>query len=179
MGATYVYLLHFREPYKHARHYLGFANDIGRRMWRHRTGVGSRLVRAVIASGGDFTIARVWRNGTRTMERQLKNQRNAPRLCPICNPKLRKETMNIDDTITTRALLDMLGISDRKERRNFSSQLYNWTKDIGQKRKGGNITPLHARFKYGTHFVKVGQTILWFPAGVELATELFNRKQNG
>jgi predicted GIY-YIG superfamily endonuclease len=36
-----VYLLHFDRPYKRARHYLGFAEDLERRLELHRAGRGS------------------------------------------------------------------------------------------------------------------------------------------
>ena len=31
-----IYLLHFARPYKHARHYLGFAEDLERRLKNQR-----------------------------------------------------------------------------------------------------------------------------------------------
>ena len=76
------YLLQFARPYKHARHYLGFAEDLERRLAQHRAGRGARLVQVVLGAGIGFEVARTW-DGDRRFERQLKNQRNAPtRLCP-------------------------------------------------------------------------------------------------
>jgi hypothetical protein len=76
-----IYLLHFARPYRHARHSLGFAEDLERRLAQHR---GARLVQVVLGAGIGFEVARTW-DGDRRLERRLKNQRNAPaRLCPIC-----------------------------------------------------------------------------------------------
>jgi len=82
-----VYLLHFDEPFKHAKHYLGYTgrNDINYRMKEHSSGRGSKLMAAVSAAGIKFTIAKVWEDGDRTFERKIKNQKNTPRFCPICN----------------------------------------------------------------------------------------------
>lgn len=84
-----IYLLHFEPPYKHARHYIGFTEDedLDSRLNRHMKGQGSRLVKVAIAAGCDVLLARFWPAGTRTEERKLKNQKNAPRLCPKCNRK--------------------------------------------------------------------------------------------
>ena len=78
-----VYLLHFSERFKHAGHYLGFAEDLEARLERHRAGRGARLVEVITEAGLDFQLVRTW-NGDRVLERQLKRQKNGPRLCPIC-----------------------------------------------------------------------------------------------
>ena len=84
-----VYLLHFERPYKHARHYLGFAEDLERRLELHRAGRGARLVEVVVAAGIGFQLVRTW-EGDRTLERVLKNRHNAPaRLCPLCRAERR------------------------------------------------------------------------------------------
>lgn len=85
-----VYLIHFDEPYRHARHYIGFAENrqtFGRRIAHHRKGTGARLLAVVGAAGIGFTVARTWPDGDRTAERKLKNQKNTPRLCPLCAGK--------------------------------------------------------------------------------------------
>jgi hypothetical protein len=53
------YLIHFEQPYKSgrhpgARHYVGYSDDIDRRIETHRKGHGSPLVAAVLAVGIDF-----------------------------------------------------------------------------------------------------------------------------
>ena len=83
----HIYLLHFSHPVAHARHYIGWAAEgrLFRRLAQHESGNGAAtpLIRALIASGGRFRLARVW-DGDRHMERRLKNQRNSRKLCPIC-----------------------------------------------------------------------------------------------
>ena len=78
-----VYLLHFTTPYRHARHYLGSADDLESRLARHRAGNGARLVQVCADHGIDFVLARTWQGG-REKERQLKRQKNGRKLCPIC-----------------------------------------------------------------------------------------------
>lgn len=81
-----VYLLHFSRPYKHARHYLGFCErgNLFDRLKRHAAGNGARLMEIVKTNGIDFALVRTWKNQTRHFERNLKNRKNAPKLCPIC-----------------------------------------------------------------------------------------------
>ncbi|HUV88168.1 MAG TPA: endonuclease [Anaerolineae bacterium] len=78
-----VYLLHFQEPYKHARHYLGFCKDLTARLEQHRNGTGARLLSVVQAAGISWIVARTW-DGGRDLERRLKARKNSPKLCPIC-----------------------------------------------------------------------------------------------
>lgn len=79
-----VYLLHFEPPYKHAKHYMGWTTDVEVRVERHRNGGGSPLVKAALAAGCVVTVVRTWPNVTRAFERELKNRKGAPRLCPTC-----------------------------------------------------------------------------------------------
>jgi predicted GIY-YIG superfamily endonuclease len=81
-----IYLLHFSEPYKHAAHYIGFTTDLPARLDAHANGTGARLLEVITQAGLSFELARTWQ-GSRKTERSLKNQKNAPRLCPFCNPK--------------------------------------------------------------------------------------------
>ena len=82
-----VYLLHFQEPYKHAQHYIGYADDVESRIKAHRKGKGARLMAVIKEAGIDFEVACIWPDGTRGFERKLKNCNHGPRFCPICNPK--------------------------------------------------------------------------------------------
>lgn len=86
----YVYLLHFTAPVAPGRHttqhYIGSADDLAARIQRHRLGYGARLVQVAIERGIKFQVMRVWK-GDRTLERKLKNMKNAPALCPLCNPQ--------------------------------------------------------------------------------------------
>lgn len=85
-----VYLLHFDRPYKHAKHYLGFARDgrLDERIDEHYfatpgDGKHHRLMQVIRAAGISFSVVRTWTGG-RQRERQLKRQGGASRLCPEC-----------------------------------------------------------------------------------------------
>ena len=82
-GPGTIYLLHFDRPYKHARHYLGWADDLERRLARHEAGNGARLLAVIGAAGISWTLARTW-EGDRHEERRLKRRGGHARLCPLC-----------------------------------------------------------------------------------------------
>jgi predicted GIY-YIG superfamily endonuclease len=87
--ARTIYLLHLTPgPYRHARHYLGSADNLRQRLREHAAGRGARLTQVVREAGIGWVLARTWR-GSRTDERRLKQTKAVPRLCPICNPKVR------------------------------------------------------------------------------------------
>lgn len=79
-----VYLLCFNKPFKHARHYLGWTEDLPSRLERHASGNGAKIVAAAQAAGVGWTLVRTWLDKTRYFERKLKSQNNGPRLCPRC-----------------------------------------------------------------------------------------------
>jgi hypothetical protein len=86
---TGVYLLCFhpgvpRSAAGPARHYLGWAADVDRRVAEHLAGRGSPLVRAAVRRGLPVELARVWPDETRDFERGLKRRKEAARLCPLC-----------------------------------------------------------------------------------------------
>lgn len=86
-----VYLLHFDDkigdianPRGAAQHYLGYTSNLDSRLDQHARGrSGAGIVRAFYEAGISFIVARTW-TGDRSLERRLKNQKNSPRLCPIC-----------------------------------------------------------------------------------------------
>jgi hypothetical protein len=78
-----VYLLQITEPYRHAKHYMGWTENLSARLALHTEGRGARLVEVVIGHGIGFVLARTW-TGDRFLERKLKGRRMAPRYCPIC-----------------------------------------------------------------------------------------------
>lgn len=79
-----LYLLHFQRSYRHARHYVGFTQNLEQRLAEHRAGRGSPLVAAAVGAGIDFELAAIW-EGDRHAERRLHRQKNTrARLCPIC-----------------------------------------------------------------------------------------------
>lgn len=86
-----VYLLHFEPRYRHAGHYLGYADNVARRVHEHRTGQsGVKLTEAAAQAGCTMMLVRVWKNRGRKFERSLKGLRNnkrtgsLARLCPAC-----------------------------------------------------------------------------------------------
>lgn len=83
-----VYLICFDQPFKHAKHYIGFVeSDLKARIERHKNGSGAKLLRAVNNAGITWKVSRVWEEDDRTFERKLKNGSHSSRHCPICNPK--------------------------------------------------------------------------------------------
>lgn len=83
MPVPYLYLLHFAQPYGHARHYLGLTHDLSGRLEEHSHGRGARLLEVVAGAGIGWEVAAIGR-GTRLMERRLKLNSHVPRLCPVC-----------------------------------------------------------------------------------------------
>ena len=92
-----VYLLHFTRlyvPYPDAPahscagHYTGFAEGgpkgLRRRLAKHGTAEGARLMLVITRAGISWQLARVWWPGTRDLERRLKIQGGAKRRCPLC-----------------------------------------------------------------------------------------------
>lgn len=88
-----LYLLHFPEPYFHARHYAGVTQrpDLRLRMTEHLSSQGNGLVRAVAQrlaiTDPEELIARLlvatWK-GTRDDERRIKKLKNMRDICPVC-----------------------------------------------------------------------------------------------
>lgn len=85
-----LFLLHFDPPYRHARHYLGYAVGTGR-------GHGyARDIAAGLAIGPhELVMAAQWNETTirvadvlvgegRTLQRRLRAQGGLSRHCPIC-----------------------------------------------------------------------------------------------
>jgi predicted GIY-YIG superfamily endonuclease len=81
-----VYLIHFLKSYKHARHYLGYSENLDKRITDHLCGMGARLMEVVTEAKIEWKVVRTW-SGDRKLERRLKNRKEAPSLCPICSGK--------------------------------------------------------------------------------------------
>lgn len=81
---TGIYLLHFLPSYKHAKHYLGYADDIEPRIYAHLHGRGARLTQVAGDAGCTLLLVRVWEGADRKTERRFKNRSHVPALCPIC-----------------------------------------------------------------------------------------------
>jgi predicted GIY-YIG superfamily endonuclease len=85
-SSSLVYLIHFDQPYYHARHYLGTTYDLENRLRQHMAGRragGARLMEVIIQAGISWRVACTWVGG-HDLERQLKAWHNHTRLCPIC-----------------------------------------------------------------------------------------------
>ena len=81
-----IYMLHFHQPYRHARHYVGWTTDLLDRLDRHASGTGARLVEIIWQAGIGFTLIRIC-EGTRHRERAIKHAGGAPRYCPACTTR--------------------------------------------------------------------------------------------
>jgi hypothetical protein len=80
-----IYLYHLDQPYKHAAHHLGSAEDFEQRAAEHASGTGARLMAAVVTSGITYRLARKWENVPRYHEATLHHRKENPSLCPICS----------------------------------------------------------------------------------------------
>ena len=96
-----IYLIHFSTPYKHAAHYLGWAEDLESRLADHQAGRGARLMAVIKAAGIGWKLTRTWK-GDRYRERQLKNQGSSKRHCPECGVTPRKDT-TMETALTGKA----------------------------------------------------------------------------
>jgi predicted GIY-YIG superfamily endonuclease len=96
-----VYLLHLDPPLKHARHYVGWTSNLDERLEAHRSGRGARLLEAVKEAGGSFHLARTWA-GSRSLERAIKDRKEAPKLCPDCSPSPKPVTRGRSAPAATR-----------------------------------------------------------------------------
>jgi hypothetical protein len=56
--------------------------------------MGAKLLRAVNRAGISREVVRTWTVNSQELERQLKNLKNSPRLCPMCNPELEGNVQN-------------------------------------------------------------------------------------
>jgi predicted GIY-YIG superfamily endonuclease len=90
MTAPVCYLIHLEtklgsdHPNGSAGHYLGTTVNLDQRLACHREGRGARILAAANARGIAYSVVRIW-SGGRDVERRLKAQRNAPRMCPRCS----------------------------------------------------------------------------------------------
>lgn len=79
-----VYLIHFDTPIAHARHYLGFTDNLKKRLFQHEHGKGARLLEVAKQRGIVWHCVRTWADATRTDERKFKNRKKIKRYCPMC-----------------------------------------------------------------------------------------------
>lgn len=77
-----IYLLHFDKPFGHARHYMGWSQDLWVRLICHKMGRGANLLRHVAMAGIEWKLVALY-YGDRNREREMKNHGHARR-CPEC-----------------------------------------------------------------------------------------------
>lgn len=84
-----TYLLHFDSPYRHARHYVGWAGELYLRLAQHGTSHGARLLQVVAEHGIGWRLARTWSGTSRHFERRVKRGGAGTKFCPLCceNPR--------------------------------------------------------------------------------------------
>ena len=72
----------------HAGHYIGSARDVEERdrtrLTKSREGLA--LFREAVKQGIGWKVVRLWKSSDRNFEKKLKRRKNAPKLCPFCNP---------------------------------------------------------------------------------------------
>lgn len=89
----FVYVLHFNEPYAHARHYVGCTRDIRGRLITHAQGRGANLIRVILDAGVGFRLGAMGCTNVRTLrkiERQVKDWKGPAAFCSICNSDPRR-----------------------------------------------------------------------------------------
>lgn len=85
-----LYLLHFDPPYRHARHYLGYAIGTGRgrsyaKAQAEGMAIGAHeLVQAAQWGGVVISVADVLVGEGRATQRAMRSSHNLARHCPIC-----------------------------------------------------------------------------------------------
>lgn len=90
-----VYLIHFDSVIGNrdntrgqARHYIGYTRQFKKRMSDHANGRGAAIMAFLAQSKIGWKVVRRWHNGTRKLERQLKNRKQASHFCPVCKEQL-------------------------------------------------------------------------------------------
>lgn len=81
-----VYLIHMDTPMAHAQHYIGYADSVAKRVRKHGTSEGARMLQVAAQRGITFQHVRSWWGMGRSFERKLKNRKKSRQLCPVCTP---------------------------------------------------------------------------------------------
>lgn len=87
--AGYVYVLHFDQSFKHARHYIGCTSQPRERLIAHAQGRGARIVQAAAEAGIQFRLGAIGITNVRCMrriERQTKDWHGSSQFCECCTP---------------------------------------------------------------------------------------------
>lgn len=78
-----VYILHFDQPVRHARHYRGWASNLEARLGHHADGTGAKLTALAVSLGIGWTLALAI-PGDKNLERMMHNVGGAAKICPVC-----------------------------------------------------------------------------------------------
>lgn len=81
----FIYLLHFNQPLKHAKHYLGYSeNNPEERIELHRQGKSKvRIMEVLFKANISFSVVSIWTDKSRTDERKMKG-RGKSSICETC-----------------------------------------------------------------------------------------------
>jgi predicted GIY-YIG superfamily endonuclease len=117
-----LYLLHFDRSLNGRQHYLGWSENVFRRLEEHRKGQGGKTTAAYKRAGIGFTLAASW-PGTKDDETQFKRKRLGS-LCPLCQKK-NKAMTTLDALLTklngdgkaTISVRDVMGLTGRSSRK--------------------------------------------------------------
>lgn len=85
----FVYILHFHSTLNHAQHYVGSTGDVKQRLAAHAAGEGANITKVITQAGNHWTLAGLFQSSVakaRQHERKLKDQKNTPNYCEVCNP---------------------------------------------------------------------------------------------
>lgn len=123
-----VYLIHMDAKLHHAQHYLGFVkrSSYRARLNHHQNGSGARMLNAVNQHNIPYGVVRTWPEGDRTLERRLKNQKNAPHLCPICSfvKKYERDPAAYEGDELMKAIREHCRSLSRPLRRSVAAKIY-------------------------------------------------------
>lgn len=78
-----IYILEFEERLAHARFYVGYTENertLPRRIEHHRNGTGARITAAASERGIGFEVVAIIPDGSRTLERRIKNRKSTARV---------------------------------------------------------------------------------------------------
>lgn len=81
-----VYLLHFARPLKGIQHYVGWTENLPRRIRQHSTGEGSITTRLFANARIPFAVACLWHDAPLSFESAMisRVRHTAEEYCPIC-----------------------------------------------------------------------------------------------
>lgn len=90
MARAYLYILHFDVPLHHAAHYVGVTADLEKRLEKHRSGRGAKILKAVQSLGGTWRLATVYEiaeiKDMYRVEKKVKDSHGGRPYCTICGP---------------------------------------------------------------------------------------------